>query len=191
MKIMKKHMLKLFVLLAMISVACTTTLFAEENPGFAKRMWRKFINRNNQTQEVKKTPVSKEPVKELSNEEMIERMKNMIEVYPEIKESVPGLKIAYGKEDAVEGVELVVDGESKQLSELDDDTLKKLYSRIANERTRLYAERIQKQLETVRRAQGALKLPPQSSQPPRLPQLPPAPPKVFSPPPRPPQSSRK
>ena len=95
------------------------------------------------------------PLQALSKEELIERIRYMLEVMPEIEDLLPGIK-------------------GKDLQKMDKDTLIALHNRINNERVRIQTERIQRQLEAVRASQHR---PPQAPPTlPKVPQLPPAPP---------------
>ncbi|MBL7158388.1 MAG: hypothetical protein ISS91_02650 [Candidatus Omnitrophica bacterium] len=199
---MKNNVIKILATFSIIIIMSTTMVEAQEKVGFWKRAWRKMIHKSDKMQEkvsgetkaktienAKPARLARQsPLEELSEEELRGRIRDMIIAYPEAASFIPGLKIAYDKEGAIEHIELETAGERKSLNDMDKEALLSVHKRVARERTRLQMERIQRQLNAVRAVQNIPKPPPQ---PPKLPTLPPQPPKIPTPPPRPPSPTRR
>ena len=193
------------------------TSFAEEETGFAKKTWRKFLNnfrkpdaKETPKEAAKKTPkgavkevaplkakpeietakpraeLEESPLARLSKEEIAERIKQMLEISPEITSFVPELKVIWDGEGNTTSIEYKAEGTLKELGLVDKETLIKIHNRVSNERARIQAERIQKQLEQVTRASQAAK-PPHVYMPPTAPKVPVPPPQPPKPSPSPPK----
>lgn len=170
----------LFFLLA-TTFLLTSFSFAEEKKGAVKSIWEKasgiFKKPSKESKAQPKFPseTKKSPMEELTNEQIIERIEYMLVVFPEIYDFIPELK-------------------DEDLKELNKARLIKLHNRVANERTRLQTQRIQRQLETVRASQNVPRQPPRIYAPPTVPKPPtppPSPPRVHTPPPTPPSAPRR
>lgn len=130
-----------------------------------------------------------DPFKDMSAAQIAERIAGMIDRCEDIPDFIPGLK----KEQGEDGARYYTFNGSR-LDKLDKEQLKNLYRRVAQERTRLTAERINRQLESIRQANRAAEIArqvaprsqaviapmlPQTYQPPpstRVPRTPPPPP---------------
>ncbi len=132
------------------------------------------------------------PKKELTKPDIIEHIKGSLDHFDEILNFVPGLQKytdAAGK--------ATYKYQDKPLEDLDKDQLMKLYFRVSNEAVRLRTDRVNKQLETIRRSEQASRRAAMPARPPTAyipPKLPPAhpsavtrPPKIPAPPPAPPK----
>ena len=173
---------KVFSGIILFSFVICNMALADENPGFVKNLWRKFLNRG-RTAEEKAAPVAakpapairdQKPLEDLSEEELKERITMMIESTPEAADFVQEADLTIGENGEIAGIQ-----------GLDKETLMRLYSRVARERTRIQTERIQAQLQAIQAAQRAAQA--AAQQPPRIPQPPPQPPSIPKPPPVPPK----
>ena len=199
---MKKSFIFLISFLLIVSLFLLENSFAEERVGFVKRSWRKFLGVfKKPTPEPEKKPlmpkgeaVTKEPVADkagladLTKEEIIKRIRFMLEINPEVANFIPELKSTRDDKNNIAIVEYKVDGVFQDIIVLDKETLIRIHNRIASERARIQAERIQKQLEAIRATQNIHKEPPAL---PKVPAAPPAPPKIPKPPPPPPAPHRR
>jgi len=139
---------------------------------------------------------------EFTEDDIIERITIIVESIPETVSYIPELKTTFGEDRKILQLEYEIEGIFKNITELDKETLLKIYSRLNNERTRLQTERLMRQLESIRAAQEAVNrtrtigpgsapvTPPVPVTPPKVPPVPPAPvtqPKVPPVPPAPPK----
>ena len=134
------------------------------------------------TEAVKKTEPAA-PKKELTKADKVGLIKSDLDSFPEILGFVPDIK---KETDAAGKASYTYKG--KKIEELDNDQLEKLYARVSNETVRLRTDRINRQLDTIRRAEQinrqnrqlmqTPRVPTPPPQPPKIPKLPPAPPKV-------------
>ena len=130
----------------------------------------------------------KSPWEDMTEEEIRERVRNMVQGSPEVVNFIPELKVAFDKDGQIVKITYEVEGVTKDVKELDKDTLIKLHNRINIERVRIQTERIQRQLDQARAAQRAQQIPKPPPVPPRVPApAPPQPPKIHRPPPAPPR----
>lgn len=136
--------------------------------------------------------------KPLSKEKMIDSIQKRLKVYSQILFLIPELQMKKSQDGAEELYYTSRDGIALKLSDLDEKTLRELFSRVNNEATRLNTERIQRQIqqqEQLTRMLQQIPQPPQ--QPPQPPQIynpppqPPQPPRVYNPPPPPPEPPRR
>ena len=130
----------------------------------------------------RKPGIARPKVEDLSPDEIRDRIKSMVESSPEALDYIPELKASFNEDETVNAMSYKKDGISVNMEELDKETLIKVYSRVNRERTRLNAERIQRQLESIRAAQNINRIyaPPPVPTPP--PSAPPTPPRVQKPP---------
>lgn len=209
---MKKVVATLFVL-SFIVLFATCSFSEEKNNVSKKTIWNKLVNifktQENKPKQLPKADVvtedkpiskpeiqkkqdTKHPVAEFTKEEVVERIKYMVEITPEVKDFIPELKIERDKDDRVVNVKYSIDGVPTDLNDIDKETLMKIHGRIASERTRMQTERIQKQLQSLAQTQRAIQqvnqIPKTYVAPPRVPippKAPASPPKVYVPPPAP------
>lgn len=219
---MKKCVRVLILVLLLICFFLAQVSLAEEKEGFVKTLWRKVLNTfrhpvqeltppakmepeivklkdSGELDEPEPEPQPSEekkrtPLGEMKEEEIIERIKHMLEISPEALDFIPDLKVVMDKEGYVVSIKYKVSGIFEDINDLDKETLIKIHNRVNNERVRIQTERIQRQLQAITAAQNIPKPPPQvyiPKQPPRPPQQPPTPPKIPTPPPQPPQTGRR
>ena len=130
--------------------------------------------------EVKAVPQKTEaakPSKELTMAEMVEHIKGNLDRIEEILTFIPEIK----KEiDPAGNVTYTYQG--KSLEDLDKEELTKLDARVSNEAVRLRTERLNRQLESIRRAnqmthqaRQVIQVPKIPAPPPKVPKAPPVP----------------
>jgi len=128
------------------------------------------------------------PKKVYTKEEMIARMKKTLDHEEGVLSFIPGLK-----KSTTEKGESFYTYEGLKLEDLDKEKLGKIFTRVNQEATRIRTDRLNRQLENIRRAQqltaaaagGPARVPAVPPQPPRIytaPSIPPAPPSVSQPP---------
>ena len=129
--------------------------------------------------------------KELTKEDYAERLKKLFDNEPEILNFIPGIKKQSGKDGKTSYLYNGVN-----IDDLDKEEIKKLYPRAQTQATRIRTDRLNKQLETVRRAGQASRAAQQASripgvvtppQPPQVPKQPPASVQIPKQPPQPPK----
>lgn len=86
------------------------------------------------------------PPKELTKEEMIERIKNMLGLGQELLGFLPELKVSYDEEGNITEVLYNKEGVWIDLDQLDEESLRKLHTRVSSERARIINERTMRQL---------------------------------------------
>jgi len=127
--------------------------------------------------------------KEMTKGEMLAELKEDLADNDEVFDAVPGLKASAGQDGNA-----VYTYENTPLDELSKEDLTKLYSRVRQALVKIRTDRIQRQLERVRRIDMLQRtaIPPQppripaQAQPPRIPAAPPSAPRTTpSPPPAP------
>ena len=134
---------------------------------------------------------SRTTLKDMTAPELIAEINEMLDDESEIISMIQGL--SQGQDPEGNSYYLY---QGSRMEALNRDLLEKLATRIAQERTRLRTERINRQLETIRNAQRAADIARQASRPPtppaQPPQAPPAPPSTRIPqaPQQPPQTRR-
>lgn len=146
-------------------------------------------------EEVKVPP----PPKEMTKDEMLKRMKDILHREEDVMNFIPGLK---SEKDAEGNIYYTYQG--TKIENLDKATLTKIFGRVRTEAVRLRTDRLTKQLENLRRIQqltgnagnpaaripatpprppAAIHVPPvQVTVPPNPPQIPKAPPVPPAPP---------
>ena len=154
-------MKKIFILFLTITFLFVQASFAEEKVGSVKTGWRKFLG-------VFKKPFlkpEKSPLERFTKEEILRRIKYMLETSPEIADFIPELK-------------------DIDLEKLDKENLMKIHNRINIERIRIQTERMERQLETIRASERIPKPPQDYTAPamPKTPRPPSSPPEVPAPP---------
>ena len=127
-------------------------------------------------------PAKAAPQKELTKAEKIDLINHDLASFPEILGVIPDIKKSA---DAAGKATYTYQG--KKIEDLDNDQFAKLYARVSNETVRLRTDRMNRQLETIRRTEQINRQNRQIMQLPRMPAIPPQPPKIpKSPPPPPP-----
>jgi len=199
---MKNYFKILTLCLAVVVLFSTASFSEEKKEGLVKGLWNKTLDivkhpvkelapipKSKTAPEAEPAPVEekKSPWESITEEEICERIKYMIEVSPEASSLIPELKVTLDKNRNATKITYNVDGIAKDLKELDKETLIKIHNRVNNERARIQSERIQKQLEAMRASQRIPSPPPA---PPKIPRLPQQPPTVPKPPPQPPTIPR-
>ena len=195
---MRKYFRILTLCLAMVFLFSTGSFSEEKKEGVVKGLWNKTLNVvKHPIQELTSIPQGKpapetppapdekkkSPWDDMTEEEIRERVKNMVQVSPEAVNFIPELKIAFDKDGQIAKITYEVEGVAKDVKELDKNTLIKLHNRINIERVRIQTERIQRQLNATRASRQIPRPPPQ---PPKIPRPPQQPPKIHRPPPAPP-----
>jgi hypothetical protein len=131
-------------------------------------------------------PKPKNP-KDMTPQELADGIAKVLDRTEEVMDYIPGLK--QEKDPAGNGFYTY---NGTKLEKLEKGMLTALYTRVRQERTRLNAERITKQLETIRNVQQATNIANQASRVPAVPARPPQTPSAQPPrtPPAPPQTRR-
>ncbi|MDO8525584.1 MAG: hypothetical protein Q7S07_03760 [Candidatus Omnitrophota bacterium] len=118
------------------------------------------------------------PDKELTKREMVDRINSNLDSFPEILNFVPGLK----KETGPAG-KITYTYHGKNIGALEAEQLSGIYSRVNNESVRLRTDRINRQLDNIRRIdeinrqnRQLIRTPKIPTPPPRLPKIPRIPP---------------
>ncbi len=199
----------------------------EPKKGFILRMWDKAKAAFTRTQEAETLQVKKkeEPAREIieeeefieeekpetdrekekktvqrkerTKEEKIEIIERRLEVFPVIMDFIPGLGMRQEEDGEARYYYAAPNDIAKELRELDEETISKLYVRVNQEATKIHTERILKQIQQqqqqerlLRNIQNIPRQPVQSPAPPKVPpstpgvMVPVAPPKVPSAPPK-------
>ena len=211
---MKKIIVSVFLIFVLVNLLFTGLSFAEEKVGVVKKSWRSFLGvfkkdkkeepalkeekivkpeLPKEVKEAQEKMKARPSFEDMTNDEIIDRIKYSLEAMPEIMNFIPDLSITKKEDGEVESIQYKQDGVSKDLKDLDKDTLRKLYGRVNSERVRIQTERIQRQLDAIRASQNIPKPPTTYTPPtpPRIPTLPPSPPKVPNIPKPPPNTSRR
>ena len=82
----------------------------------------------------------------LAKEELIDRIEDMLGLGQELLSFLPELKVSYDEEGSVAEALYNREGAWIALDELDEESLRKLYTRVSSERTRIINERTMRQL---------------------------------------------
>ncbi|MEE9500035.1 MAG: hypothetical protein V3V42_01940 [Candidatus Omnitrophota bacterium] len=167
-------MKKIFILFLTITFLFVQISLAEERLGSVKTRWREFLGIFKKPPQKETREPTKVSLDELTTEEILKRIKHMLETWPEIKGFIPEL-------------------ENTDLEKLDKEALIKIYNRVNIERVRLGIERMERRMEATKLSEGVPEPPRAYTIPARPVKLKPAPspPKVPTPPPSPPQPSRR
>jgi CxxC motif-containing protein len=199
-------MKKISVLALTIVIAMVSVSFAAENESWMQKMKGKFqkkeiaidnktapvkeINKNVPVKESKKMEAPKKERKDMTKSELAAEISKNLDREESILNLIPGLE----KKVDPNGKEYYA-YQGKKLDDLDKDTLDKILGRVRNEALRIRTDKLNRQLETVRRANAmaatasrvprvpvppTINVPPQvprSVQPPSKPPAPPAPPR--------------
>jgi len=113
------------------------------------------------------------PKKAYTKEEMVADVKETLDDEEELLNFIPGLKKA-----TTEKGESLYTYEGMKLEELDQEKLRKIFTRVRQEATRIRTDRLNRQLETIRRTQQLTAVAAGGA--PRVPVAPPAPPRILS-----------
>ena len=208
---MNKNMVKIVTLCALCFMLSTVILFAaEDNAGPVKRWWRNIIKSGKESKEtkedIKELPRNLKPdesaqdadkIREkilgqpkLTKEQMLEVINNNLEIYgDEVSSKISEITIGEDPEGNRIFLYKKPDGLPVELDTLDEETLNSIYRRVVNESNLIRQERLNRQLESIRQAQQATRIPQIPKpvvQPPRPPQIP----RTYTPPPAPPQPPR-
>ena len=108
-------------------------------------------------------------IADLSEKDIVERLVNLLKYHPDALNLIPELRSGEDEEGNLFYTYTPEDGITKNLDELEREKLMKVYSRVTSEVNRLNTEKIMRQLEQIRQAQQASRVPAQ-------------PPKVYQPP---------
>lgn len=204
---MSKFRMSASVAAACLLVAASFSFAAEKKEGLMEKARLAIIqkmaqwkaSREKTKAPVKKAPVKKAPVKkappqkpvkavkDMTKDELIKEMKSILASENEILGRIPGLK---AEKDA-NGEEFYT-YQGVRLEAVDRGQLEKIYSRIRSEALRIRTDRINRQLETIKRTQRIATpppaLPPSGAKipptPPTTPRIPKSPPKAPPLPPR-------
>jgi len=194
--------MKKIVASAVVLFFCIASVsFAAENESWIQKMKNKFQKKEvvpakvspakiAPAKEAKKTEAPKKERKDMTKDELVADITKNLDREDAILNLVPGLE---KKSDPDKKEYYTYQG--KRLEDLDKDTLDKIFGRVRNEALRLRTDKLNRQLETVRRANAmtatvpqvprspvppTVNVPPQvprSVQPPSRPPAPPAPPR--------------
>lgn len=159
---MKKNCLILIVTAIFVAVIFTGPASCEEKKGDS----------------AKKGAIAKQVTR--TKEDIITAIKKLLQKEKDILNYIPELKIQKGKEG-----EESYTYQGVKLEDLDKEKLERISGRINTQATIIRTDRINKQLETIRRTQQTISRPPQPPTAVRIPQTPSqvyAPPKASSPP---------
>ena len=186
----------IFMVLAAI-LCLPQNSFAEEKEGLLKKFsdWRQKLFSLKEAVPEKKEAVpaiakKRPPEKKYTKDEMVNTIKDILDDEEEMLGFMPSMK----KETDEKGLAIYrFDG--TKLEDLDDVILKKLFNKVRQEVTRIRTDRLNRQLENIRRNQqlttGAGRTPAQiPAPPPSIPQVHAAPKAPPAPPSQPPQVSR-
>lgn len=162
----------IFVLFLVAIFLINNISFAEENVGFIKRTWRKLLNTSRGTSEKEAAepkrpsprlipqPVFEEsPLFEMTEEEIRERIKSMLQKMPEIENVIPELRVTRDKNGNIIKIEYILGGVFVNTETLDKDVLIEIYHRTKNEQIRIQAEQFQKQIKALKAIQNIPKIP--------------------------------
>ena len=167
-------MKKIFILFLTITFLFVQISLAEERLGSVKTRWREFLGIFKKPPQKETREPTKVSLDELTKEEILRKIKYMLETWPEMKGFIPEL-------------------ENTDLEKLDKEALIKIYNRVNIERVRLGIERMERRMKATKPSEGVPELPRTYTLPagPKIPKPAPTPPKVPTPPPSPPQPSRR
>lgn len=128
-----------------------------------------FSSEDNTKPVVKKEEPA-QPKKEFTRDEKMKAIKSNLDSFGEITNSVQGLK----KEADASGAAFYT-LQGTKIEDLNDDALDKLFSRVNTEAVRLRTDRLNRQLETIRRANEITRMNRQATAVPNIP-------KTYTPP---------
>ena len=164
--------------------------FAAENESWIQRIKNRFqkkeaveVKKEAPAKAVKMPEPPKKVRKDMTKGELAADIADNLEEDDSILNLVPGLE----KKSDPEGREYYT-YQGVKLEDLDIDTLDNIFGRVRNESLRLRTDRLNRQIDTVRRASAIRTAVPQVSRPPVPPRIntPPQAPRSVQPPPRPP-----
>lgn len=190
---------KTIILLTVFALSLASISFAEEKEGLIHKLRKMLMPKAAPALPAKeKSEPQKKELKEereLTKPELVERLKETIELDEEALDYIPELKKHTGR-DAKAFYTFTIDGRDTRLEDLDEARLKNITGRINQTRTNIWADRINKQLEAIRQAHEAQQVinvprPQAIPTPPRIPSAivtPSTPQAPVTPPPPPPQA---
>ncbi len=167
-----KGLIGLLILVLVISLACAAAGAEEE--GLIKRMFRKSEEKAAEADDVTAEP-EKSPFEDLTKQEMIGRIYELLDYRPEVLNFVPAIHAIANEDGSVTYLYKSESGIGVDLEDLDRETLQNLIIRISSESNRLNTEQVMRQLDQARRAQRAavpIPQPPTVHTPPRIPVIP-------------------
>jgi len=153
-----------FIISSFLFIA--TSFASDEEAGAVRSGWRKLLGTFKETKEteIPTVPITKpktEPgpvteeddfvVKEMTDEDIYESIKTILEAEEEILDYVPQLKATFNEDGAIVKIEYSIDGVFRDIKELDKNTLMRINSRVGSERIRIINQRREDQLERTRR----------------------------------------
>ena len=100
-------------------------------------------------EEAEKTPEPKK-IEEFTEEELAERIKNMLAIGPSLLSSLPEFRVETSEEGEVLEAEYNLDGIWTSVDKLDKELLIRLHARVSSERMRVVNERTLRQLRQER-----------------------------------------
>ena len=188
---------KIGILMMGFLLASYSISFAAENESWIQKIKNKFqkkevvaAGKTASVKEAKKAEAPRKERKDMTKDELAADITKNLGREESILNLVPGLE----KKSGSEGKEYYT-YQGTRFEDLDKDTLDKIFGRVRNEALRLRTDKLNRQIETVRRAGAmaaavpqtprmpvppAVNIPPQtpkSVQPPSKPPAPPAPPR--------------
>jgi len=125
--------------------------------------------------------------------QMVKEIVEILDIYEEVLYLIPGLKRKEATSGKVEYLYTLESGQEVRLEQLTAEELGSILNKAQQHATRLHAEEIARQLDTIRRIeslQNATRRPPAQVQIPRIPPEPPRQPQIPRIPPAPPQIPR-
>lgn len=190
-------MKKISILTLALIFAVSSVSFAAENKSWIQKIKERFQKKevavgkkDAPAREAKKPEPPRKERKDMTKTELADDIIDNLDREDSILDMVPGLE----KRTSPDGKEYYT-YQGTRLEDLDKDTLDKIFGRVRNEALRIRTDNINRQLETVRRANSiraaavpqaprppvpaaiAPPQPPRAVQPPSKPPAPPAPPR--------------
>lgn len=151
---MKEKTLMVVLFLSVVFFSIAGISFAEEEVSGAKKAWRSFLGITRKAPQESpakaKSKAKPEPqtfsLNELSERELVEEIKDMLEMTPEIEDYVSELKVKTDRKGNIVRVEYKITGVFRDITGLDKRALLRIHNRINSERIRIQTERIRGQL---------------------------------------------
>ena len=183
--------LRFGVIVIAVSFFLASNSFAADNESWIQKIKSKFQKKevvesknNISANEVKKAETPRKARKDMTKSELADIIVRDLDREESILNLVPGLE----KKSDSEGKEYYTYNGTK-LEGLDRDTLDKIYGRVRNEALRLRTDKLNRQIETVRRVNSTRVMVPQvprTAIPPKINVPPQTPARTVQPPSRPP-----
>lgn len=186
------------VTFAVIAILFSSVAHAQESEGLIQKAYKKFILKEksvekNTASKPERTDTGREApkdaktisydgaYKDMSKTEIIQEIKDEVDLEEDILEQIPKLKRQKDK-DGKDVYSYLIDGKQINLEDVDEKILSSLITQVAEKSGQIRSnaaleQQEQSQLRIIRSA-GAVSRPPQApSRPPPVPQRPPAPPR--------------